>query len=121
MTAGQIIVLCVSVFALIVGAILIWKEYDSNVTLDDLITKNRTKHKNKIAKELAKFKQKPDFILCKQYYLEAHGNGIIIPEIRGVPVIYGNVWGKPYVFVWLSEFDRETNEQCEKILKEQKK
>lgn len=120
MTGAEIVALIWCIGILIVLAVVAWKDYDSNVTIQDLTDKHRTKHKNKIVKELAKFDKKPDFILCKTYYLEAFGNNII-SEIKGVPVIYANVWGKPYVFVWLSEYDRETNEQCEKILKDQKK
>lgn len=46
-----------------------------------------------------------------------YGRGKVI----GVPIVYAGLSGKPYVFVWLTDSVIELNEQCEKILKEQKK
>lgn len=117
---ANIFVLGVSVCALIVVAFLIWKEYDNNVTIQDLIDKHRTKNKNKIVKELIKLDKKPDLILCEPYYLEARFDDMIT-NIIGVPIVYAGLSGKPYVFVWLTDSAMKLNEQCEKILKEQKK
>lgn len=117
---ANIFVLCVSVCALIVVAFLIWKEYDNNVTIDDLINKHRAKNKRKIVKELAKLDKKPDLILCEPYYLEARFDDMLT-NIIGVPIVYAGLSGKPYVFVWLTDSAMKLNEQCEKILKEQKK
>lgn len=117
---ANIFVLCVSVCALIVVAFLIWKEYDNNVTIDDLINKHRTKNKNKIVKELRKLDKKPDLILCEPYYLEASFDDMLT-DIIGVPIVYAGLSGKPYVFVWLTDSAMKLNEQCEKMLKEQKK
>lgn len=117
---ANIFVLCVSVCALIVVAFLIWKEYDNNVTIDDLINKHRAKNKNKIVKELRKLDKKPDLILCEPYHLEARFDDMIT-NIIGVPIVYAGLSGKPYVFVWLTDSAMKLNEQCEKILKEKKK
>lgn len=118
--AANIFVLCVSVCALIVVAFLIWKEYDNDVTLDDLINKHRAKNKRKIVKELAKLNKKPDFIMCEPYHLEAMFDDMIT-NIIGIPIIYSHLSGKPYVFVWFNDDLKKLNEQCEKILKENKK
>ena len=117
---ANIFVLCVSVCALIVVAFLIWKEYDNDVTIDDLINKHRAKNKRKIVKELAKLDKRPDLILCEPYYLEARFDDMIT-NIIGVPIVYAGLSGKPYVFVWLTDSAMKLNEKCEKILKEQKK
>lgn len=117
---ANILVLCVSVCALIVVAFLVWKDYDSNVTIQDIVEKHRTKNKNKIVKELMKLEKKPDLILCEPYYLEARFYDMLT-DIIGVPIVYAGLSGKPYVFVWLTDSVMELNEKCEKILKEQKK
>lgn len=117
---ANIFVLCVSVCALIVVAFLIWKEYDNNVTIDDLINKHRAKNKRKIVKELAKLDKRPDLIMCEPYHLNARFDDMIT-NIIGVPIVYAGLSGKPYVFVWLTDSAMKLNEQCEKILKEQKK
>lgn len=120
MTVAYIFALCVSVSVIIGVAILTWKEYKGNVTLDDLINKHRTKNKRKIVKELAKLDKRPDLILCEPYHLEASFDDMIT-NIIGVPIVYAGLSGKPYVFVWLTDSAMKLNEQCEKILKEQKK
>ena len=117
---ANIFVLCVSVCALIVVAFLIWKEYDNNVTIDDLINKHRAKNKRKIVKELAKLDKRPDLIMCEPYHLNARFDDMIT-NIIGVPIVYAGLSGKPYVFVWLTDSAMKLNEQCEKILKEHKK
>lgn len=120
MTGAEIVALIWCIGVIIVLAILSWKGYDSNVTIQDLTDKHRTKNKNKIVKELAKLDKKPDLILCEPYHLEARFDDMIT-NIIGVPIVYAGLSGKPYVFVWLTDSAMKLNEQCEKILKEQKK
>lgn len=93
------------------------KRFDS---LDGLRDDRRTKHKRKIEKELKKFNKKPDLILCEPYHLEARFDDMLT-DIIGVPIVYAGLSGKPYVFVWLTDSAMKLNEQCEKILKENKK
>ena len=120
MTGTEIVALIWCIGVIIVLAILSWKGYDSNVTIQDLTDKHRTKNKNKIVKELAKLDKRPDLILCEPYYLEARFDDMLT-DIIGVPIVYAGLSGKPYVFVWLTDSAMKLNEQCEKILKEQKK
>lgn len=120
MTGAEIVALIYCIGVIIVLAILLWKGYDSNVTIQDLIDKHRTKNKNKIVKELRKLDKKPDLILCEPYHLEARFDDMLT-DIIGVPIVYAGLSGKPYVFVWLTDSVIKLNDKCEKILKEQKK
>lgn len=120
MTGAEIVALIWCIGVIIVLAILSWKSYDSNVTIQDIVEKHRTKNKNKIVKELMKLGTKPDVILCEPYYLEARFDDMLT-DIIGVPIVYAGLSGKPYVFVWLTDSVMELNEKCEKILKEAKK
>lgn len=86
---------------------------------DEQIDK-KEKRKRKIEKELTKLDKRPDLILCEPYHLNARFDDMIT-NIIGVPIVYAGLSGKPYVFVWLTDSVMELNEQCEKILKEQKK
>ena len=86
---------------------------------DEQIDK-KEKRKRKIVKELRKLEKKPDLILCEPYHLEARFDDMLT-DIIGVPIVYAGLARKPYVFVWLNDGVMEFNEQCEKILKEQKK
>lgn len=122
MTGAEIVALIWCVGILIVLAVIAWIGYDCSVTttIQDIVEKHRTKNKNKIVKELRKLDKKPDLILCEPYHLEARFDDMIT-DIIGVPIVYAGLSGKPYVFVWLTDSVIELNEQCEKILKEQKK
>ena len=120
MTGAEIVALIWCIGVIIVLAILSWKYYDSNVTIQDLTDKHRTKNKNKIVKELRKLDKKPDLILCEPYHLEARFDDMLT-DIIGVPIVYAGLSGKPYVFVWLTDSAMKLNEKCEKILKEKKK
>ena len=120
MTGTQIFLICVCICGFIAVAVLFWKYCDSEITIQDIVEKTRTKHKNKIVKELRKLGTKPDVILCEPYYLEARFDDMIT-NIIGVPIVYAGLSGKPYVFVWLTDSAMKLNEQCEKILTEQKK
>ena len=120
MTGTQIFLICVCICGFIAVAVLFWKYCDSEITIQDIVEKTRTKHKNKIVKELRKLGTKPDVILCEPYHLEARFDDMIT-NIIGVPIVYAGLSGKPYVFVWLTDSAMKLNEKCEKILKEQKK
>ncbi len=122
MTGAEIVALIWCVGILIVLAVIAWMGYDCSVTttIQDIVEKHRTKNKNKIVKELRKLDKKPDLILCEPYHLEARFDDMLT-DIIGVPIVYAGLSGKPYVFVWLTDSVMELNEQCEKILKEQKK
>lgn len=120
MIEAYIFALCVSIGVIIGVAILTWKEYKGNVTIDDLIEKHKAKNKNKIVKKLVKLDRPPDLIMCEPYHLNARFDDMIT-NIIGVPIVYAGLSGKPYVFAWLTDSVIELNEQCEKILKEQKK
>ena len=126
MDAGQIMIMCLLAVALILCAIIMGREIDNIKSIGELpvsdTEREREKHKKEIAKKLAKLHRKPDLILCECWYLWANIDGKVISEICGVPVLYaGLLYGKSYVFVWFDDFDKEANEKCEKILKEQKK
>ena len=54
------------------------------------------------------------------YYLEARFDDMLT-DIIGIPIVYAGLARKPYVFVWLNDGVMKFNEQCEKILKEQKR
>lgn len=122
MTGAEIVALIWCVGIIIVLAVIAWRGYDCSVTttIQDIVEKHRTKNKNKIVKELRKLDKKPDLILCEPYHLEARFDDMLT-DIIGVPIVYAGLSGKPYVFVWLTDSVIELNEQCEKILKEQKK
>lgn len=122
MTGAEIVALIWCVGIIIVLAVIAWKGYDCSVTttIQDIVEKHRTKNKNKIVKELRKLDKKPDLILCEPYHLEARFDDMLT-DIIGVPIVYAGLSGKPYVFVWLTDSAMKLNEQCEKILKEQKK
>ena len=122
MTGAEIVALIWCVGIIIVLAVIAWLGYDCSVTttIQDIVEKHRTKNKNKIVKELRKLDKKPDLILCEPYHLEARFDDMLT-DIIGVPIVYAGLSGKPYVFVWLTDSAMELNEQCEKILKEQKK
>ena len=122
MTGAEIVALIWCVGILIVLAVIAWIGYDCSVTttIQDIVEKHRTKNKNKIVKELRKLDKKPDLILCEPYHLEARFDDMLT-DIIGVPIVYAGLSGKPYVFVWLTDSAMKLNEQCEKILKEQKK
>ena len=122
MTGAEIVALIWCVGIIIVLAVIAWKGYDCSVTttIQDIVEKHRTKNKNKIVKELRKLDKKPDLILCEPYHLEARFDDMLT-DIIGVPIVYAGLSGKPYVFVWLTDSTMKLNEQCEKILKEQKK
>ena len=126
MDAGQIMIMCLLAVALILCAIIMGREIDNIKSIGELpvsdTEREREKHKKEIAKELAKLHRKPDLILCECLYLWSNIDGKVISEICGVPVLYaGLLYGKSYVFVWFDDFDKEANDKCEKILKEQKK
>ena len=122
MTGAEIVALIWCIGIIIVLAVIAWMGYDCSVTttIQDIVEKHRTKNKNKIVKELRKLDKKPDLILCEPYCLEARFDDMIT-NIIGVPIVYAGLSGKPYVFVWLTDSAMKLNEQCEKILKEQKK
>ena len=122
MTGAEIVALIWCVGIIIVLAVIAWLGYDCSVTttIQDIVEKHRTKNKNKIVKELRKLDKKPDLILCEPYHLEARFDDMLT-DIIGVPIVYAGLSGKPYVCVWLTDSAMKLNEQCEKILKEQKK
>jgi hypothetical protein len=122
MTGAEIVALIWCVGIIIVLAVIAWMGYDCSVTttIQDIVEKHRTKNKNKIVKELRKLDKKPDLILCEPYHLEARFDDMLT-DIIGVPIVYAGLSGKPYVFVWLTDSAMKLNEQCEKILKEQKR
>lgn len=119
-----IVSICSCVVGLIFLVIIMVREWKRDFRQDDDdITKDREKHKKEIATALAKcgYYRKPDVILCECWYLWANIDGKVISEICGIPVLYAGLYGKPYVFVWFDDFDKEANDKCEKILKEQKR
>lgn len=122
MTAEQIVTICCCVVGLVILAIIIVREWIRDFRQDDdSITSDREKHKKEIAKELSKLRRKPDLILCECWYLWANIDGKVISEICGVPIIYAGLYGKTHMFVWFDDFDKDANEQCEKMLKENEK
>lgn len=123
MSEEQIVLICGYVALFIALVILIvWniKKWKYRTELGEVKTENYKyyERKTKIEKKLAKFSNKPSLILCKHWYLWSIRD---ITEIDGVPIVYAGLSGKPYVFVWLTDSAMKLNEQCEKILKEQKK
>lgn len=123
MSEEPIVLICgnVALFIALV-IIIVWniKKWKYRTELGEVKTENHKyyERKTKIEKKLAKFSNKPNLILCKHWYLWAIRD---ITEIDGVPIVYAGLSGKPYVFVWLTDSAMKLNEQCEKILKEQKK
>ena len=123
MTAEQIVTICgyvavsITVVILIVWGMYRYK-YRTNLGEKKTESSECYERKTKIEKKLAKCSIKPSLILCKHWYLWAIQD---LTEIDGVPIVYAGLSGKPYVFVWLNDSVMELNEQCEKILKEQKK